>query len=138
MGSPQTYPHMAAGWAVAGDTPFTWTKQVASNYGGTRDGMIISWPGDMADLEKVRSQWFHVIDVVPTVLEAAKLPQPTHVDGVKQEPIEGGKPTYYYNFLGLDFYKVAAPDTLGPGKATIRVDFAMTAAASAKAAWSRF
>lgn len=88
-GGPKTYPHMAAGWAIAGNTPFQWTKQVASNYGGTRNGMIISWPGHMAELDKVRQQWFHVIDIAPTVLEATKLPEPTRVNGVVQEPIEG-------------------------------------------------
>jgi arylsulfatase len=88
-GGPNTYPHMAAGWAVAGDTPFAWTKQVASNYGGTRNAMIISWPGYVADTAIVRSQWFHVIDVAPTVLEAANLPEPKRVNGIEQEPIEG-------------------------------------------------
>ncbi len=88
-GGPSTYPHMAAGWAVAGDTPFMWTKQVPSNYGGTRNGMIVSWPKHVTATNEVRSQWHHVIDVAPTVLEAAHLPQPTIVNGVKQEPIEG-------------------------------------------------
>jgi arylsulfatase A-like enzyme len=88
-GGPNTYPHMAAGWAVAGDTPFEWTKQVATNYGGTRNGLIVSWPGHIADIQKVRSQWFHVIDVAPTILQAAQLPEPKRVDGVEQEPIEG-------------------------------------------------
>ena len=88
-GSPSTYPHMAAGWAVAGDTPFTWTKQVPSNYGGTRNGMIVSWPKHISAINQVRSQWFHVIDVAPTILAAAKLPEPKSVNGVVQIPIEG-------------------------------------------------
>lgn len=88
-GGPSTYPHMAAGWAVAGDTPFTWMKQVPSSYGGTRNGMIVSWPKNIKATNEVRSQWFHVIDVAPTILEAAKLPEPKSVNGVVQTPIEG-------------------------------------------------
>ena len=88
-GDPSTYPHMAAGWAVAGDTPFRWTKQVASNYGGTRNGLIVSWPKYVSATNQVRSQWHHVIDVAPTILEAAQLPQPKSVNGTVQQPIEG-------------------------------------------------
>jgi arylsulfatase A-like enzyme len=88
-GGPSTYPHMAAGWAVAGDTPFMWTKQVPSNYGGTRNGMIVSWPGHIKTVNQVRSHWHHVIDIAPTVLEAAKLPEPKSVNGTVQAPIEG-------------------------------------------------
>jgi arylsulfatase A-like enzyme len=88
-GGPTTYPHMAAGWAVAGDTPFEWTKQIPSNYGGTRNGLIVSWPGHLKETSEVRSQWYHVIDVAPTILEAAQLPEPRSVDGTVQEPIEG-------------------------------------------------
>jgi arylsulfatase A-like enzyme len=95
-GGPATYPHMAAGWAVAGDTPFMWTKQVPSNYGGTRNGVIVSWPKHVNATNEVRSQWHHVIDVAPTVLEAAHLPQPTTVNGVKQEPIEGVSMLYTF------------------------------------------
>ncbi len=97
LGGPSTYPHMAAGWAVAGDTPFMWTKQVASNYGGTRNGVIVSWPKGITAKNEVRSQWHHVIDVAPTILEAAKLPEPKLVDGVKQEPIEGVSMLYAFN-----------------------------------------
>jgi arylsulfatase A-like enzyme len=87
---------MAAGWAVAGNTPFAWTKQVASNYGGTRCGMIISWPGQVTVPTTVRSQWLHVIDVAPTVLEAAQLPEPKSVSGVAQSPIEGVSMLYTF------------------------------------------
>ncbi len=80
-GDPTTYPHMAAGWAVCFDSPFTWTKQVASNYGGTRNAMVIHWPDRIKGKGEIRSQWHHVIDVVPTILEAAGLPEPRIVNG---------------------------------------------------------
>jgi arylsulfatase A-like enzyme len=89
QGGPKSYPHYAGGWAVAGDTPFTWTKEVAANFGGTRNGMIVSWPKYISEPGGVRSQFAHVIDVDPTILEAAHLPQPKEVDGVAQHPIEG-------------------------------------------------
>jgi arylsulfatase len=95
-GGPGTYPHMAAGWAVAGDTPFMWTKQVASNYGGTRNGMIVSWPKHLQAVNEVRSQFHHVIDVAPTILEAAHLPEPKIVNGTPQEPIEGVSMLYAF------------------------------------------
>lgn len=98
LGDPSTYPHMAAGWAVAGDTPFTWTKQVASNYGGTRNGMIIQWPKRTAAVRgQVRTQFHHVIDVAPTILEAASLPEPKSVDGTIQAPIEGVSMVYTFD-----------------------------------------
>jgi len=89
LGGPSTYGHYAAGWAVAGDTPFSWTKQVASNYGGTRNGMVVHWPKGVKSKGELRSQWHHVIDIAPTILEAAGLPEPKVVDGVPQTPIEG-------------------------------------------------
>jgi arylsulfatase A-like enzyme len=89
LGGPTTYPHYAAGWAVAGDTPFTWTKQVASGYGGTRNGMVIHWPKGFKAKGEVRTQWHHVIDIAPTILEAAGLPEPKSVNGTVQKPIEG-------------------------------------------------
>ncbi len=89
LGGPNAYGHYAAGWAVAGDTPFSWTKMVASNYGGTRNGMVAHWPKGFSAKGEVRSQWHHVIDITPTVLEAAHLPQPKSVDGTAQTPIEG-------------------------------------------------
>jgi len=89
LGGPLAYNHYAAGWAVAGDTPFTWTKQVASSYGGTRNPLVVHWPARIKAKGEVRPQWHHVIDVAPTVLEAAGLPEPKVVNGVKQEPIQG-------------------------------------------------
>ena len=88
---------MAAGWAVAGDTPFMWTKQIPSNYGGTRNGMIVSWPKRIKAANQVRSQWHHVIDVAPTVLEAANLPEPKSVNGTVQAPIEGVSMLYTFD-----------------------------------------
>jgi arylsulfatase len=96
LGSPMTYSHYAAGWAVAGDTPFTWTKQVASSYGGTRNGMVVHWPKGIAAKGEVRSQWHHVIDIAPTILEAAKVPEPKSVNGTPQTPIEGVSMAYSF------------------------------------------
>ncbi|WP_145095608.1 arylsulfatase [Anatilimnocola aggregata] len=89
LGGPNSYPHYAAGWAVAGDTPFTWTKQVAGSYGGTRNGMVVHWPQGIAAKGELRSQWHHVIDIAPTILEAAQLPEPKVVNTTPQTPIEG-------------------------------------------------
>lgn len=88
-GGPTTYPHMAAGWAVAFNTPFMWTKQVASNFGGTRNGMVAHWPKGIIGKGELRSQFSHVIDVAPTILEAAGLPEPKVVNGTPQIPMEG-------------------------------------------------
>ena len=96
-GGPSTYTHHAAGWAVAGNTPFTWTKQVASNYGGTRNGMIVHWPKGIQAKNEIRSQWHHVIDIAPTILEAAKLPEPKTINGITQTPIEGVSMLYSFN-----------------------------------------
>jgi arylsulfatase len=96
LGGPLSYPHMAAGWAVAGDTPFTWTKQVASSFGGTRNGMVIHWPKRIKAKGEVREQFHHVIDIAPTVLEAAELPEPKVVNGTPQEPIEGVSMVYTF------------------------------------------
>jgi len=89
LGSPNAYGHYAAGWAVAGDAPFTWTKQIASSYGGTRNGLVVHWPKGVKGRGEVRSQWHHVIDIAPTILAAAGLPEPKEVNGVAQTPIEG-------------------------------------------------
>jgi arylsulfatase len=97
LGGPTTYNHYAAGWAVAGDTPFTWTKQVASSYGGTRNGMVVHWPKGIKGKGETRSQWHHVIDIAPTILEAAGLPDPKVVNGIPQTPIEGVSMLYTLN-----------------------------------------
>ena len=96
LGGPMTYAHMAAGWAVAGDSPFTWTKQVASNFGGTRNGMVIHWPKGIQAKGEVRPQVHHVIDIAPTVLEAAHLPEPKSVNGTPQQAIEGVSMAYTF------------------------------------------
>src|SRR5438128_592520 len=97
LGGPNSYGHYAAGWAVAGDTPFTWTKQVAGTYGGCRNGMVIHWPQRITAKGEVRSQWHHVIDVAPTILEAAGLPEPKSVNGTPQTPIEGVSMLYTFD-----------------------------------------
>lgn len=97
LGSEHTYNHFAAGWAVARNTPFTWTKQVASNFGGTRNGMVIHWPGGIKAKNEVRSQFHHVIDVAPTIYEAATLPAPKTVNGIAQRPIEGVSMLYSFD-----------------------------------------
>ena len=88
-GGPTTFPHFAIGWAWAGNTPFQWTKQVASHFGGTRNGMVLHWPKGIKAKGEIRSQFHHVVDVAPTALEAAKLPQPKVVNGIKQRPMDG-------------------------------------------------
>ena len=96
-GGPETYPHMAAGWAVAGNTPFTWTKQVASNFGGTRTPLVVSWPARIEAKGEIRSQFQHVVDIAPTVLEAANIPEPTKVNGFAQQPMEGVSMAYTFD-----------------------------------------
>jgi len=96
-GGPETAPHMAVGWAWAFDTPFKWSKQVASHFGGTRQGMAISWPARIKDTGGVRSQFHHFIDIVPTVLEAAGIKAPDLVNGIKQKPIEGVSMAYTFD-----------------------------------------
>jgi arylsulfatase len=99
-GSPSTYPHFSAGWAVAMDAPFSYTKQVASDFGGTRNGMIIQWPAGIKAKGEVRSQFGHVIDIAPTVYELSKIPAPTTVNNIKQDPIEGTSLVYTFNDAG--------------------------------------
>lgn len=88
-GGPDTFPHFAIGWAHAMNTPFQWTKQVASHFGGTRNGMVMHWPKGIKAKGEVRSQFHHVVDVAATALEATKIPQPKTVNGVKQRPMDG-------------------------------------------------
>ncbi len=96
-GSDKTYPHMAVAWSWAFDTPFKWTKQVASHFGGTRQGLAISWPGHIKDVGAIRTQFHHVIDIVPTILEAAGIQAPEEVNGIKQKPIEGVSMLYTFD-----------------------------------------
>lgn len=96
-GGPETYPHMAAGWAVALDTPYQWTKQVGSDFGGTKVGMTIHWPKGIKARGELRTQFHHVIDVAPTILEAAGLPEPRVVNGFPQRPMDGVSMTYTFD-----------------------------------------
>ncbi len=96
-GSAATYPHMSVAWSWAFDTPFKWTKQVASHFGGTRQGMAISWPNRIKDAGGIRTQFHHMIDIVPTILEAAGIPAPLMVNGTAQKPIEGVSMTYTFD-----------------------------------------
>ena len=88
---------MAVAWAWAFDTPFKWTKQVASHFGGTRQGLAISWPGHIKDVGGIRTQFHHIIDIVPTILEATGIKAPDEVDGIKQKPIEGVSMAYTFD-----------------------------------------
>lgn len=96
-GGPETYPHMAAGWAMALDAPFGWMKQVASDFGGTRNGMVVHWPKRIKATGGIRSQFSHVIDVAPTILEAAGLPEPKVVNGTPQIPMQGTSLMYTFD-----------------------------------------
>jgi arylsulfatase len=96
IGLPHTSPHYPVGWAWAGDTPFQWTKQVASHFGGTRNGLIASWPGRITDLGGLRFQFHHVIDIFPTLLEVVGISQPAMVNGVPQKPVEGVSMAYTF------------------------------------------
>lgn len=97
LGDATTYPIYPAGWALAMNTPYPWTKQVASHLGGTRDGMIVRWGNGIAARGGVRHQWHHVIDVLPTVLEAVGVPEPASVHGVRQQPVEGVSLCYTFD-----------------------------------------
>jgi arylsulfatase len=96
-GSDQTYNHMAVGWTWAFDTPFSWTKQIASHFGGTRQGMAISWPGHIKEVGGIREQFHHLIDIVPTILEVTGIPAPQMVNGIRQKPIEGVSLAYTFD-----------------------------------------
>jgi len=100
LGGPDSYNHYAVGWAHAMNTPYQWTKQVASHWGGTRNGTIVHWPKGIKTQSEIRSQFSHIIDVAPTVLEAAGLPEPVSVNGVPQDPIEGVSMLYSFNDAG--------------------------------------
>jgi arylsulfatase A-like enzyme len=97
FGGPDAYNHYAVGWAHAMDTPYQWTKQVASHWGGTRNGTVVHWPSGFTARGEVRRQFHHVIDVAPTVLEAAGLPAPTFVHGIQQQPLEGVSMRYAFD-----------------------------------------
>src|ERR1700752_2922182 len=97
LGGPESYNHYAVGWAHSMNTPYQWTKQVASHWGGTRNGTIVHWPKGIKAKGEIRSQFHHVIDIAPTILEAAGLPEPTFVNGVGQHPIEGVSMLYSFN-----------------------------------------
>ena len=97
FGTPEAYNHYAVGWAHAMDTPYQWTKQVASHWGGTRNGTIVHWPAGSRRRARSASQFHHVIDVAPTVLEAAGLPAPLSVNGVQQQPLEGVSMAYSFD-----------------------------------------
>jgi arylsulfatase A-like enzyme len=101
-GSAATYPHMAVAWSWAFDTPFRWTKQVASHFGGTRQGLAISWPGHIADVGGVRNQFSHIIDIVPTILDATGIKAPEVVNGIAQKPIEGTSMAYTFDKANAD------------------------------------
>ena len=96
-GSDKTYPHMSVAWSWAFDTPFKWTKQIASHFGGTRQGMAISWPGHIKDVGGIRAQFHHMIDIVPTILEVTGIQAPDTVNGIKQKPIEGISMAYTFD-----------------------------------------
>jgi arylsulfatase A-like enzyme len=102
FGTPKAYNHYAVGWAHAMDTPYQWTKQIASHWGGTRNGTIVHWPSRIKSRGEVRSQFHHVIDIAATVLDAAKLPEPVSVDGVQQEPLHGVSMAYSFDDAGAE------------------------------------
>ncbi|HVN87264.1 MAG TPA: arylsulfatase [Candidatus Binatia bacterium] len=101
-GSDRTYPHMAIPWTWAFDTPFSWTKQIASHFGGVRQGTVISWPGHIKDAGGIRNQFSHFIDIVPTILEVTGIPAPATVDGIPQKPIEGTSLAYTFDKANAD------------------------------------
>jgi hypothetical protein len=102
FGTPAAYNHYAVGWAHAMDTPYQWTKQIASHWGGTRNGTVVHWPNGISARDEIRSQFHHVIDVAPTVLEAARLPEPSSVNGVQQAPLQGVSMAYSFDDAEAD------------------------------------
>ncbi|HEX9807063.1 MAG TPA: arylsulfatase [Alteraurantiacibacter sp.] len=101
-GSPATTPHMSVAWSWAFDTPFKWTKQIASHFGGTRQGMVMAWPNRIKDAGAIRHQFHHMIDIVPTLLEATGIPAPVMVNGIAQKPIEGVSMAYTFDKENAD------------------------------------
>ncbi|MBB3447254.1 arylsulfatase [Rhizobium sp. BK379] len=101
-GSERTFPHFAAAWAWAMDTPFKWVKQVPSHFGGTSQGVVMSWPGHITDVGGIRRQFSHVIDVVPTILEATGIPAPETINGIAQKPVEGVSMAYTWDKANAD------------------------------------
>ena len=101
-GSDQTYPHMAIPWTWAFDTPFSWTKQIASHFGGVRQGTVVAWPGHIKDAGGIRNQFCHFVDVVPTILESTGIPAPAAVDGIPQKPMEGTSFAYTFDKANAD------------------------------------
>jgi len=101
-GSDKTYPHMAVGWTWAFGTPFSWTKMVSSHFGGTKQGMAISWPDKIKDKGGIRHQFHHVVDIAPTLLEATRIPLPEVVDGIEQKPMEGSSLVYTFDEKNAD------------------------------------
>jgi arylsulfatase len=101
-GSQYTYPHMAVGWTWAMSTPYKWTKQIPSYFGGIRNGMAIAWPGHITDAGGIRNQFHHVIDIVPTILEVTGIRAPEQVDGITQTPIEGVSMAYTFDKANAD------------------------------------
>ena len=97
LGGPNTYNHFPVGWAHATNTPFQWTKQIASHFGGTRNGLVVSWPARIKDRGGIRTQFHHVIDIAPTILEAVGVEAPAILDGVPQKPIEGVSMVYTFD-----------------------------------------
>ncbi len=97
LGGPKAYNHFPVGWAWAMDTPFQWGKQIASHFGGTRNPLVVSWPNKIKDNGGVRTQFHHVIDIAPTILEAVGIEQPSEVNGVTQKPIEGVSMVYSFD-----------------------------------------
>ena len=108
IGGPTTDPHIPVGWAWAVDTPFQWTKQIASHFGGTRNGLIVHWPKGIRARNGMRTQFHHVIDIAPTVLEAAGIPEPKMVNGVKQKPIQGVSMLYSFDNEKIDALSVSS------------------------------
>lgn len=106
LGGPMTFNHYPIGWAHAMDTPFQWTKQIASHFGGTRNGLVISWPARIKDKGGVRTQFHHIIDIMPTILEAIGINEPSMINGVSQKPIEGVSMVYTFDDAKADSHHV--------------------------------